>query len=184
VTLSVASGSLRITAGGAGGLTADQMTGNGTGVVVLRASVAAINNALAAGVTYLGNLNFNGTDTLSIIADDLGNAGAGGPQTDSDSVSISVLSPAAQINRLKDMVAALEEQGSINAGQNRSLVTKLERAGAALVEGKPKVAFAAIGAFTEQVRSFVALGVLAPTEGGALLTAVGLLFQSLQIGSA
>ena len=54
----------------------------------------AVNATLAAGVTYLGNLNFHGTDTLTVVVDDLGNTGAGGALTDSQVVSIRVAADA------------------------------------------------------------------------------------------
>src|SRR5262249_17370317 len=66
---------------------------------------------------YVGGLNFNGTDILTIVASDLGNTGAGGALTDSKIVSIEALSPTAQIAELRDMVEALFDQGAINQGQ-------------------------------------------------------------------
>jgi hypothetical protein len=97
-------------------------------------------------------------------------------------VSIKVLSPAEQINALAGLVAALEVEVAINAGQSNSLLKKLENAQAALAEGKPKVAYTTIGGFKCQVRSLVATGVLTPAQGRPLLSAADLLLQSLQIG--
>jgi hypothetical protein len=171
-----------VAAGVAGGLTAAQVTGNGTGAVVLQGPIAAINATLAAGVRYLGNFNFNGTDTLTIVADDLGNAGAGGAMAASASVSIRVASPTEQIDGLQAAVAALSAQGMLNHGQANSLAKKLEHAQAALDKGKIKVAYELIGAFIGKVRSLVGTGVLTAAEGDSLLSATDLLLKSLQIG--
>ena len=181
ITLSVASGRLTTATGAAGGLTAAQVAGNGTGAVVLRGPIAAVNATLAAGIGYVGNLNFNGTDALTIVGSDLGNTGAGGALTDYEVVPIKVLSPA-EIDALAGLVAVLEVEAAINGGQSNSLMKKLENAQAALAEGKPKVAYAAIGGFKCQVRSLVATGVLTPDQGRPLLAAADSLLQSLQIG--
>ena len=42
------------------------------------------------GLTYTGDLNFNGSDSLAILTNDNGNTGSGGVQTDTDSVTIDV----------------------------------------------------------------------------------------------
>jgi VCBS repeat-containing protein len=75
-----------------GGVTAAQVTGNGTAVVVVTASQTAINTTLAAldGLKYRGTLNFNGSDTLTVTANDQGNTGSGGSQSDSKTVSVTV----------------------------------------------------------------------------------------------
>src|SRR5690606_3718492 len=39
---------------------------------------------------YRGNTNYNGADTLTILTDDGGQSGSGGPQQDSDTVAISL----------------------------------------------------------------------------------------------
>ena len=59
------------------------ITGNGSSRVVLRGTLAQINNTLAQpdGLVYVNNpLHYNGTDRLTIVADDLGSSGTGGPQ--------------------------------------------------------------------------------------------------------
>ena len=94
VTLSVVNGALTLStiadlSFGAGDGTADAtMTFTGT--------VSAINTALA-GLSYQGNLNFNGSDTLTITTNDLGHTGidpllTDGPtaEQDSDTVTITV----------------------------------------------------------------------------------------------
>ncbi len=66
VTLSVTNGTLIL--GSTASLTG--LTGNGSGSVTFTGTVAQVNAAIA-GVKYQGNLNFNGSDTLSIsVADD------------------------------------------------------------------------------------------------------------------
>ena len=61
-TLSVSSGTLTVTAGAG-------VTGNGTASVTITGTAAQINAALA-GLSYTGNLNFNGADTLTIATSD------------------------------------------------------------------------------------------------------------------
>jgi hypothetical protein len=177
VILSVGSGNLTVAADIAGGLTASQITGNGSAVIVLQGPVFAVNGTLAAGITYLGNLNFNGTDTLTILGDDLGNTGAGGTLTDSETVSIRVLSPTGQIAALDDATRALYAEADINQGQANSLLKRPENAQAALNLCKSKLA-----AFRNQISSLIADGVLTPAQGEPLLSAAQSLLQSLGIG--
>ena len=183
VNLSVDSGSLTIATAVPGGLTAAQITGNDTGAVVLEGPIAAVNATLAAGVRYLGSVNFNGVDTLTILADDLGNTGAGGALGDSGTVSVDVLSPTEQIALLEASVATLHADGALNRGQANSLLKKLEHAQSALGRRLPIVASAMIGAFWIQVRSFVAAGVLTPAEGEPLLSDAERLLRSLAVGA-
>ena len=75
-TLSVAHGILNVTAG------AGVITGNGTAIVTIAGTAAAINTALA-GLAYTGNLNFNGADTITVATHD-------GASTDTDTISITV----------------------------------------------------------------------------------------------
>ncbi len=59
------------------------INGNNTARVVLRGTLAQINNTLAypSGLVYENDpLHYNGTDRLTIVVDDLGNSGTGGPQ--------------------------------------------------------------------------------------------------------
>ena len=77
---------------------------NGSDFVTIRGTLTAINAALE-GTTYSPNANFNGTDTFSMLTDDLGNTGAGGAQTDSDSFSITV-------NAVNDAPVAVDDSYS------------------------------------------------------------------------
>ncbi len=77
VTLNVGHGILDIVTNAAGGLTAGDISGNGTGTVVLTGTQAEINATLAAsnGVTYTPTTNYNGADTLTVTTNDLGATG-------------------------------------------------------------------------------------------------------------
>lgn len=85
VTLSVGRGILNVSTGVPGGVTAGQVTGNGSGSVTLTGTQAEINATLAAasGITYTPTPNVNGADTLNINT-------TGGSASDSDNVAISV----------------------------------------------------------------------------------------------
>ena len=74
-TLNVSSGILNVTAGAG-------VTGNGSASVSIAGTAAEINAALA-GLTYTGNLNFNGADTLTVVTND-------GTATDTDTIAITV----------------------------------------------------------------------------------------------
>src|SRR5262249_22614274 len=72
-TLAVAKGTLTVTAGGA------SVGGNGSGTVTISGTQPQVNGALAT-LSYLGNLNFNGADTLTVSTSD-------GSLTDTDTVA-------------------------------------------------------------------------------------------------
>jgi beta-glucanase (GH16 family) len=57
---------------------------------VLTGSQTDIDTALASGLTYTPSLNYNGGDTLTITANDLGNTGAGGALSSTQSVTLTV----------------------------------------------------------------------------------------------
>lgn len=61
--------------------------------VILTGSQAQINTTLAAdnGLIYTGDLNFNGYDLMTVVADDLGNTGTGGPWQDRQTIPMTVL---------------------------------------------------------------------------------------------
>ena len=56
-------------------------------------TVGDINAALAT-LSYQGNQDFNGTDTLNLSVNDQGNTGLGGAKTDSGAIAISVAATA------------------------------------------------------------------------------------------
>lgn len=103
LTFTVPNGKVTILTTVAGGITAGQITGNGTSLVTLTGTRAALNATLAAtnGVVYKGNLNFNGEEDITVDLNDLGNTGSPGALTDSKTVVV-VLSPvnSAPVNTL------------------------------------------------------------------------------------
>jgi hypothetical protein len=88
VTLTVTSGAL--TLNGTAGLAFTTGDGTADSTMTFSGTVAAINTALN-GLTYTGNLNFNGADSLQVSTSDNGNSGGGGTQSDNDSVAINVV---------------------------------------------------------------------------------------------
>ncbi|MGY4012474.1 T1SS-143 repeat domain-containing protein [Aeromonas molluscorum] len=85
VRLSVTHGSLTVL--NAAGVT---VTGDGTGSLLLSGSLAQINALLSGGIDYLGNSNFNGSDALTMVTNDLGNTGSGGALSDTDVLPIEI----------------------------------------------------------------------------------------------
>lgn len=85
VTLSVLHGTLELAAGS--GVT---VSGSGSNTLVLSGSQDAINALLAGGVTYQGEQDFNGQDALTMVTNDLGNTGSGGPLSDTNVLPIEV----------------------------------------------------------------------------------------------
>lgn len=87
VTLRIEHGTLSL--GQTTGLTFDVGDGTDDATVTFSGSKAAIDAAFAE-LTYNPTANFNGTDHLHILTDDLANFGAGGPRADSDTLDIIV----------------------------------------------------------------------------------------------
>lgn len=87
VGLSASNG--RVSLGSTTGLTF--LTGTGTNdlVTTFRGTLAAINTALA-GLSFTPTGDFNGTATVSITSNDLGNTGVGGAKSDTDQIEITV----------------------------------------------------------------------------------------------
>ena len=100
MTLSVLHGTLAIADDIAGGLAAGGISGNGSSTVVLTGTIAQINATLAAAgaLFYTPTAGYTGTDTLTVATSDLGNTGSGGPMTDTDQVTIYVLSTLEQVS--------------------------------------------------------------------------------------
>ncbi|HNB52576.1 MAG TPA: tandem-95 repeat protein, partial [Anaerolineales bacterium] len=63
--------------------------GNGTASMTYQGTLTNINTALN-GVTYRGDQDYAGPDTLTLIANDNGNTGSGGSLTDTDTVTVTV----------------------------------------------------------------------------------------------
>lgn len=92
VTLTVARGTLTVNTGVSGGLTAGDITGNGTASVTLVGTQNEINATLAnaTGLMFTVGANGNGTVNLQIVTSDGGNTGTGGTLSDTDNVTITV----------------------------------------------------------------------------------------------
>ncbi|MEI8221879.1 MAG: hypothetical protein WCH91_14710, partial [bacterium] len=96
VTLTVTNGTLTLS--GTSGLSFAFSDGNGTGAgdgttdttMTFRGTAAAINTALA-GMSYTPTAGFTGNANLSVTTSDLGSSGAGGVQTDVDTVTVAVI---------------------------------------------------------------------------------------------
>ena len=84
--LTVTNGTLTLS--GTAGLTL-VAGGNGTATMTYTGTIASWNAAMA-GMSYAPTANYNGAATLTIVTNDLGNSGAGGPLTDTDMVNITV----------------------------------------------------------------------------------------------
>ena len=89
VFLKVASGTL--TLAGTDGLTfSGGSDGAGDATMTFTGTTDDVNTALA-GLSYVGNQDFNGLDTLKITTSDQGYSGSGGTLTDTDFVAINVV---------------------------------------------------------------------------------------------
>ncbi|PJK29735.1 hypothetical protein CVT23_11900, partial [Minwuia thermotolerans] len=115
--LSVANGVLDVSD------TAATISGDGTGAVTVTGALADVNAAIGS-VVYSPEADFNGEDTLQIDVSDLGNTGAGGSLTGSESIDIIVnavndapVIPAPGSDALgavvEDAAATLTDSGSI-----------------------------------------------------------------------
>ncbi|WP_085554245.1 beta strand repeat-containing protein [Azospirillum agricola] len=90
VTLTAGHGTLTLDGGGLDAV----ITGNGTGSVTVRATLAVINSLLGAtnGLLYKAT-SYTGADSIGILVDDQGGGGAGGPLTATASVAVTVKPP-------------------------------------------------------------------------------------------
>src|SRR3954452_8715601 len=84
VTLSATNGTL--TLGSTAGLT---VTGNGTASVQATGTLAALNAGLNNTV-YAPAANFSGSDTVTVVTNDNGNTGTGGPLADTDTINFTI----------------------------------------------------------------------------------------------
>ena len=88
VTLSVNNGTLTLST--VLGLAFTSGDGIADASMTFSGALIDINTALN-GMSFVPTLDFHGSATLSIISNDLGNTGLGGPQGDSDSLAITIL---------------------------------------------------------------------------------------------
>ncbi len=98
VTLAVGHGTLSLA--GTTGLTFVS-GGSGSSSITFTGQISDINAALA-GLTYVPTANYLGSDSLSITTNDLGHSGAGGAQSDADTIAMTVIAPpVAILNEIK-----------------------------------------------------------------------------------
>jgi parallel beta-helix repeat protein len=88
VTLTAVQGTL--TLAGTAGLTFTVGTGTADATMTFTGTAAAINAALD-GMSFLPPLDYSGPASVTITTNDLGASGAGGPQSDTDTVNITVV---------------------------------------------------------------------------------------------
>jgi hypothetical protein len=125
VTLHVNHGTITIFTGAPGGVAVSDVTGNGTGTVVITATQNQINAtfAHATGVTYLNTLDFNGADLLTITTNDLGLngndpglSGTGTSEQDQDTRAINITpvndAPVVAGDGTEDSLTIFEDQPS------------------------------------------------------------------------
>lgn len=86
VTLTIPSVAGRLQATATGGAT---ISGNNSNSVVMNGSLAALNATLDS-LVFTPSSTFVGPATLQIVANDLGNTGAGGARSDTESIAITV----------------------------------------------------------------------------------------------
>ena len=109
VTLTATNGTVTLS-----GTTGLSITGgaDGSGTVTIQGTLTDLNNSLN-GLTFTPNASYLGSASLQIVTNDLGNAPAAIPQSDSDVINIDVIAvndppvntvPAAQITDLNGMV--------------------------------------------------------------------------------
>ncbi|WP_295449369.1 cadherin-like domain-containing protein, partial [uncultured Thiodictyon sp.] len=83
-TVSVLHGTLQAVTGGGAAITA-----NNSASVTIAGTAAQVNAALL-GLVYSPTVNYNGADTLTLVTNDQGNTGTGGPLTATSTVAITV----------------------------------------------------------------------------------------------
>lgn len=86
------------------------VTGNGTGLVIVKGTIADINSALD-GLTYQGEAGYIGSATVTLTTNDRGYSGSSGPMIDSDSVAITWQS---LIQAVPDMVIEGDAAGEVD----------------------------------------------------------------------
>ena len=88
ISLSVNNGGLALSS--TAGLTFSDADGS-DGTLAFTGSLADVNTALANSLLYSPDADFFGSDRLTVIADDQGNTGAGGPLIDTAVFNITVI---------------------------------------------------------------------------------------------
>jgi hypothetical protein len=176
VTLTATNGTLTLNT--IAGLSFSAGDGSGDATMTFTGTQAAINTALN-GLTFTPAADFSGAALVTIETNDLGNSGTGGPLSDTDSVSITVLTPEEQAEDLGEAIADLVADGSLTSGVGNALTSKLENALAKIEQGKLNAAINMLNAFISQVISLVADGTLTEEEGAALIAAAQEILASI-----
>ncbi|MEC6816651.1 hcalcium-binding protein, partial [Photobacterium toruni] len=148
VTLAVNHGSLSITLPTNSGV---EVTGDDSGNVILKGSMADINAVLNSGVSYTAAENYSGSDELTIITNDGGNTGSGDslsttnkvnitvtPKADIPSLSLSSdhIQTAAIQSSLGTMVPLIGLIAAASADASETLTVKMSDLGAAQIVDK------------------------------------------------
>src|SRR5262249_38356561 len=116
-------------------------------------------NAALASVTYLPNLNFNGSDTLNVTTNDEGNTGIGGPQVAHSTVTIAI---------------SAVNDAPVNSGTGPQTIHAETRLTFPAANGNPiSVSDVDANGGDEQVTLSVANGVLTLGSSGAVSFSVG-----------
>jgi large repetitive protein len=113
-TLSVAHGTVAVTLAGGATISAGA---NASSTLTISGTIAQINATLANNVTYHSTDGFTGTDSLTVVTNDQGNTGTGGPLSATSTVHIGVVPQVFYINN-----AAV---GSTNAGTEANPFTSI-----------------------------------------------------------
>jgi large repetitive protein len=125
VTLTVTNGTLAL--GSHAGLVS--FSPDNAASITLTGTIANIDNALN-GLTYTGNLNFNGTETLVVSTNDNGNTGAGGPKIDSDPIVINVAAVNdAPVNTVPGAQTVNEDTNLVFTGANAISISDVDANG-------------------------------------------------------
>jgi len=145
------------------------LSGNGPAALTLTGTQAQINATLAAasGLTYLGGLDYNGLDALTMTTTDAGGL------TDTDVVAIDVLSAQQQAALLMAIMSDLGDDGVLTGGQENALVKKLS-----FLSG-PNGA-QALQAFINQVNGMVNAAMLTQLQGNDLIASAQAILASMQ----
>lgn len=184
-TLSVTNGTLTVTASTAALTSA---TGSGTKTVTLVGTVAEINAAIS-GMTYRGDLNFHGSDTLALAINDGGNNGAdpstvGQPATGTPTNEIASANVGITVSPVND-APTISTSVNVTTPEDTQIGIDLTT-NAADVDGNTGAGDAGISSYTVQTLPSATAGVLFLSDGttavvaGASLTpteAAGLIFK-------
>jgi hypothetical protein len=91
ITLTATKGNLSLTGNLTNGVPTGNISGNGTGSITISGvNQNQLNVTLANGLVYSPLLNQNGADSIVITANDGGNSGAGGAQTGTGTISVTI----------------------------------------------------------------------------------------------